>query len=49
MMKKFIFVCYNGWCNDDAPWSHVFTSLATAFCVFFVLTFILSRWMMIIY
>lgn len=49
MMKKILFVCYNGWCNDDAPWSHVFASLVAAFCVFFTLTFLLCSWMFIVF
>lgn len=49
MMKKILFVCYNGWCNDDAPWSHVFASLVAAFCVFFTLTFLLCSWMFVVF
>lgn len=49
MMKKILFVCFNGWCNDDAPWSHVFASLVAAFCVFFTLTFLLCSWMFVVF
>lgn len=49
MMKKILFVCINGWCNDDAPWLHVFASLCAAAFVFFTLTFLLCSWMFVVY
>lgn len=48
-MKKILFICINGWCNDNAPWTHVFASLAAAGLLFFVLTFSLVSWMFIVY
>lgn len=39
MIKKVLFVCYDGWCNDDAPWLHVCMSLCAAAITFFTLSF----------
>lgn len=48
-MKQVILYIVNGWCNDDAPWLNVFCSLFAFGIVFFLLTFLITGWMFILY
>lgn len=33
-MRKLLFMIYDGWCKDSAPWSHVLLAMLAAFIVF---------------
>lgn len=48
-MKQIIMYVLEGWCSDDASWTQAFCSLVTFAVIFFVLSFLLCSWMMIVY
>lgn len=48
-MIKVLKICVNAWCNDDAPWSHVFLMLCAAACLFFTISFVISSFVLLFF